>query len=345
MVTREMALRREVRCGRLAARVRLPIKVRLVGFYSGVMVMVVVVVVVVDVLLGAAGHNGGAAHLRLNLFVRGRTGDLREPIERAEPSDRFADWLRRVYLAAAAGSINRLLLLLLLLLLLTSRCGRLLLLAAAYYAGTDAAGLIEPVQYFRNAAVGHLQLAAYLARPSALLRQLDYELPLEHWQRPAVDEGAAQLIAPALAMPNHGARQWLLLLLVMVLVLVVLVRIGLLVYLLLLLLVVVVVMDGGGGRRREGRLPGAHRARQRVLADGLPIVLQVRVLCCRRCLILVMVVELLLLLLLMDCRRRRQRALPAGGTVCLSVHSCRSDYVFFKKLLQFIVYLSESQVN
>lgn len=99
---------------------------------------------------------------------------------------------------------------LLLLLLLAHHCRRsrgcLLLLAAADYAGTDASGFVVSVEDLAHAAVRHLQLAADLARARAALGQLDDELPLVHGQRAPVDEGAAELIAPALAVPDHGAR-------------------------------------------------------------------------------------------------------------------------------------------
>lgn len=81
----------------------------------------------------------------------------------------------------------------------------LLLLAAADHARRDAARLLEAVEDLGHAAVRHLEHAADLAGPRALLRQLDDLLALLHGQRAPVDEDAAELIAPALApVPQHG---------------------------------------------------------------------------------------------------------------------------------------------
>lgn len=215
----------------------------------------------------------------------------------------------------------------LLLLLLLAHCRRrrrgLLLLAAADYAGTDASGLVIAVENLAHAPVRHLQLAADLARPSAALRQLDDQLPLVHGQRAPVDEGAAELIAPALAVPDHGARQRLLVLLVLVLeerrmwlllwllVLLVLCLMGLLLVLVLVLLLLVLLRGHCG--RSQRRLP--HLTRERMLAAYLVLVQMVVVVVVRllRGLVLVVVLRLL-------ANRRRKRTLP-GGAVCLALHT------------------------
>lgn len=68
----------------------------------------------------------------------------------------------------------------------------------------------------------HLESAADFAGPHALLVQLDDLLALMVGQGPAIYEDASQLIAPALAVPQH-LRMVVLLRLVVVCVLVVLV--------------------------------------------------------------------------------------------------------------------------
>lgn len=313
VVARVMALCRKVLLG-IRAR---PIEVRLVRL-GGLLVVVVVVVVVVDVSLGAQ-------RLRLDLLAgRRRRRSARERKLRAQAADGL---VQRAHGGVdLAGPARPRALLVLLVLLLAGRRGRFLLLAAADYAGTDASGLVEPVQDLAYAAVRHLQLAAYLAGPRALLGELDYQLPLVHGQRAPVDEGAAELIAPALAVPDHGARQRLLLLLDLVLLVLVVVEV--LVGLVLVVLLLLVLVDCGRGGGRERRLPGAHRARQRVVlvADHRGSAVQVRLRRRHRrrlvlvvlmlLLVVVVVVVLLLLLVHLLVDGRRERALPA----CLCVH-------------------------
>ena len=58
----------------------------------------------------------------------------------------------------------------------------------------DAARLVVPGEDFRDAAVRHAQLARYIARSDAQLRQFDDPHADAVGQRAAVDENAAQLI-------------------------------------------------------------------------------------------------------------------------------------------------------
>ena len=126
------------------------------------------------------------------------------------------------------------------------RRGRLLPLAAPNDARIDATCLIPAVQDLRNAAVRDLQHPADLAGPGAALSQLDDLAPLLHGQRPPVDIGAAELIAPALAVPQHlrvrGHGGHLVELLDVVLLLLLVVEMLLLVWLLLVVVVLVLVL-------------------------------------------------------------------------------------------------------
>ena len=94
----------------------------------------------------------------------------------------------------------------LLLLLVTASSVLLALLAAPNHAGPNGARFLESVQDLGHAAVRHLQLSAYVARPHSVGRHLDDLHPDVLGQGAPIDEEAAQLVDAPLALVVRVAR-------------------------------------------------------------------------------------------------------------------------------------------